>query len=322
MIVIISVTEKGNSIGRQIQSSIGGDLFESFDVKERTLKEITREAFDKYKGIVFISSTGIAVRSIAEFLKGKDKDPAVVVVDVCSKFSISLVSGHLGGANELTLEISKVLSNTAVITTATDNLDIMAPDVIAKNNNLIIDSLKECKELASSIVNGKKVFFLDERKLIPCPKGYEITDTLQENTLWITDKDKEVPTVTKLIRKDLVLGIGCRRGTKKEKIYSLIEEVMQKNNLSLKAIKNISSIDVKSNEEGLLEVAKDLQVPLSFFSRDEIKIVEDKYIGSEFVKNTVGVKAVCEPVIELSSAEIIINKIKRDGITLAIGRVI
>ena len=245
MIVIISVTEKGNSIGRQIQSSIGGDLFESFDVKERTLKEITREAFDKYKGIVFISSTGIAVRSIAEFLKGKDKDPAVVVVDVCSKFSISLVSGHLGGANELTLEISKVLSNTAVITTATDNLDIMAPDVIAKNNNLIIDSLKECKELASSIVNGKKVFFLDERKLIPCPKGYEITDTLQENTLWITDKDKEVPTVTKLIRKDLVLGIGCRRGTKKEKIYSLIEEVMQKNNLSLKAIKNISSLKEK-----------------------------------------------------------------------------
>ena len=122
MICIISVTEKGDILGEKIKSQIGGDLYFKSKRSDFNLSDITKECFEKYDSIVFISSTGIAVRAISKHLKGKDKDPAVVVVDVCNKFSISLVSGHLGGANDLALNISKILNNTPVITTATDNI--------------------------------------------------------------------------------------------------------------------------------------------------------------------------------------------------------
>ena len=138
------------------------------------LSDITKECFEKYDSIVFISSTGIAVRAISKHLKGKDKDPAVVVVDVCNKFSISLVSGHLGGANDLALNISKILNNT--------------PDVIAKNNNLVIDSLKIAKVIASRLVNNEEVYFKDDKNKISCPKGYTQVDEIKSNMLWITNK--------------------------------------------------------------------------------------------------------------------------------------
>src|SRR5699024_8071877 len=106
----------------------------------------------------------------------------IVVVDVNNKFTISLAGGHIGGANELTLEVSKVLNNTPVITTATDNQNKVAPDMVAKSNNLIIEDLKKAKDMASRLVNNKKVYFLDDDNLIKLPLGYESTYLLKDNT--------------------------------------------------------------------------------------------------------------------------------------------
>ncbi len=161
--------------------------------------------FETCKNIIFISSTGIAVRAITPFIVKKDKDPGIVVVDVNNKFTISLAGGHIGGANELTLEVSKVLNNTPVITTATDNQNKVAPDMVAKSNNLIIEDLKKAKDMASRLVNNKKVYFLDDDNLIKLPLGYESTYLLKDNTLWITNKEKSeeenLKGVLRLIRK-------------------------------------------------------------------------------------------------------------------------
>ena len=171
MICIISVTEKGNVLARRIEKELGGDLYLKSEINDFKLNNIMNICFEKYDSIIFISSTGIAVRAISKFLINKAIDPAVVVVDVGNKFSISLVSGHLGGANKLTLKISEVLGNTPVITTATDNMDILAPDIIAMNNELIIDDLKIAKIIAGRLVNGESVYFKDDKSIIKCPRG-------------------------------------------------------------------------------------------------------------------------------------------------------
>lgn len=322
MVSVISVTEKGDILGRKIQKSLGGDLYFKSKIEGFKLDDITRECFNKYDSIIFISSTGIAVRAISKYLKSKDKDPAVVVVDVCNKFSISLVSGHLGGANNLTLKVSEILKNTAVITTATDNMDILAPDIIAMNNNLIIDDLKKAKIIASRLVNREEVYFKDDKRSIECPKGYKQVESVQNNMLWITNKviyDNSKELILKLIRKDIVLGIGCRRNTNSEKMYDFVKQSLKENNIDLRSVSLIASIDIKSDEEAILKLKEKLNCDIKFFTREEIATIEYKYEGSEFVKKSIGVSAVSEPVIELCGGNMIINKIKKDGMTLAIG---
>lgn len=336
MICIISVIEKGDILGEKIKDILGGDLILKSKVKDFKLNNITKECFEKYDSIIFISSTGIAVRAISKYLVSKDKDPAVVVVDVCNKFSISLVSGHLGGANKLTLIVSEVLGNTPVITTATDNMDILAPDIIAMNNNLIIDDLKIAKIIAGRLVNREDVYFKDDKSIIKCPNGYIETDEIHGNAIWITHKklreqkikeskvisylsEYETRTVLKLIRKDIILGIGCKRNTGSEKLFNFVSDILAQENIDIRAVEKIASINIKSDEKAILDLAVNLKCDLTFFSSQEIAKVEHKYEGSEFVKKSIGVSAVSEPVIELSGGNIIVKKIKRDGMTLAIG---
>lgn len=336
MICIISVIEMGDILGEKIKDILGGDLILKSKVKDFKLNNITKECFEKYDSIIFISSTGIAVRAISKYLVSKDKDPAVVVVDVCNKFSISLVSGHLGGANKLTLMVSEVLGNTPVITTATDNMDILAPDIIAMNNNLIIDDLKIAKIIAGRLVNREDVYFKDDKSIIKCPNGYIETDEIHGNAIWITHKklreqkikeskvisylsEYETRTVLKLIRKDIILGIGCKRNTDSEKLFNFVSDILAQENIDIRAVEKIASINIKSDEKAILDLAVNLKCDLTFFSRQEIAKVEHKYEGSEFVKKSIGVSAVSEPVIELAGGNIIVKKIKRDGMTLAIG---
>lgn len=319
MISIISVTEKGDEIAYKLKENFNSDIYLKSKSKDFKLENITKECFKKYKAIVFLSSTGIAVRAISKYLKGKDVDPAVIVVDVCNNFTISLVSGHLGGANKLTYEISNVLGNIPVITTATDNMDLIAPDILAKNNNLIIEDLKKAKVIAGRLVNNETVYFKDDEKKIDCPKGYIETEDVKDNTVWITNSLKEKDNVLKLIRKNIILGIGCRKDTDSKKLSNFVRNVLLENKLDKRSVKLIASIDVKKNEKAILDLAKELNSKLKFYTKEEIMTVEEKYEGSAFVKATVGVSSVSEPVVDLSGGEIIIDKIKNNGMTLTVG---
>ncbi|ATD54835.1 cobalt-precorrin 5A hydrolase [Clostridium chauvoei] len=322
MIGIISVTEKGDILGEKIREALGGDIYKKSKMQDFLLDKITKECFEKYDSLVFISSTGIAVRAIANYLKSKDKDPAVVVVDVCNKFSISLVSGHLGGANNLAKEISKILNNTLVITTATDNLELLAPDTIAIDNNLIIKDLKLAKIIASKLVNNEEVYFKDDDQKIECPKGYKEVETLKDNTLWITNKAENKENILKLIRQDIILGVGCRKNTEEKKLLDFVINTLKENNLSVDSVKSIASIDIKKNEKAILNLSNTLNSEIKFFTKEEIAKVQDNYEGSDFVEATVGVRSVCEPVVELLGGKIIVKKIKNNGMTLAIGKLI
>lgn len=296
--------------------------FEDFN-----LTDITKKVMKTSKGVIFISSTGIAVRAIAPFLEGKDKDPGVVVVDLACKYAINILGGHLGGGNDLTIKIAEILKVQSIITTATDNLGIIAPDIIAKNNDLVIDDLKKAKYIASLLVDGKKVGIKDDYNEIQIGKGYQRIRDLRENSIWIThnlnekkeSKELEYSKILRLIRKDLVLGIGCRRDTTYEKLYDFIKTSLIKYNLDIRAVTEIVSADIKKDEEGIIKLAEKINCTFQTFTKEEIKSVQGKYEKSEFVLKTLGITGVCEPCVDLAGANVIVSKVKNQGMTLAIG---
>lgn len=348
-IAVINVTRAGEIIAEKLSERLEIDLYAKELVRELGIKEIANKVMKEYKAVVFISSTGIAVRAIAGSITAKDKDPAVIVIDSSGNFVISLLSGHLGGANELTEKIARILGSTAVITTATDNLGIVAPDMIAKNNDLVIDSLKDAKEIAALLVDNKKVGFVDLKGSIPVPKGYTteledidglvyVTNRLQNYSSSYSlkyekivkykelNRPKEQYGVTKkpdlkLIRKDIVLGIGCRKNFDADKMRENIIGLLKVKNLDERAVKVIATVEVKKNEEAILKLAEYFDCELKIFTIEEIKKIHRKYRGSDFVEKTIGVRAVAEPCVELLGARLITDKIKIDGMTACIGEI-
>lgn len=321
----ISVTESGDKIAHKLAQNIHLDLFYRKDVTEIGLKNIMKKVYEKNpKGIIFISSTGIAVRAIAPYIKSKDKDFAVVVVDSSAKFCISLLSGHLGGANELTFKVSNILNAEPIITTATDNLNIIAPDIIAKQNNLVIDSLKICKTIASLLVDNKKIAIIDDENKIKITKGYTKNLYESEGVVLVTNKKttKEFSKkpVLKLIRKNIIIGIGCRKNYDSKKMFSIISEKLCDLNLDYRAVKKIATVEIKQNEKAIIDLSQKLNAELCIFKISEIKNVQDKYEGSDFVEKTIGVRCVCEPCAELAGAKkFLTHKLKIEGMTCAIG---
>lgn len=325
-LAVISVTKSGNAIAKKLKENFPLDIYSSYLNKEFNIKDITKTLMNSVDGIIFISSTGIAVRAIAPFLRGKDKDPAVVVIDTQGKFSISLVSGHLGGANELALRVSEILGCTPVITTATDNMGIVAPDMVAKDNGLIIEDLKKAKDIATRLVHGEDIGFFDEEGRIELPRGYKIPDENMKGVVAITNKkdcdypykNPQLPQL-RLIRKNIVIGMGCRKNVDSLKVRNFIVDTFNKFNIDYRAISRIATVEIKKDEKALLDLREFLNCSMDIHSIEEIKTIDYKYKGSDFVEKTIGVRAVCEPCVELSGARLITDKISFEGITLCIG---
>jgi cobalt-precorrin 5A hydrolase len=312
----------GDLIADKIENSIKIKLFSKYRSEAFDMKSSVKEAMENYKAVIFISSTGIAVRSIAPYINTKLTDPAVIVIDCTGKFVISLLSGHLGGANRLTLQIAKIIKAQPVITTASDNIGFEAPDVLAQENNLVITDMDIEKDIAALLVNNKKVAFIDEDKEILCPMGYVEAIDEAAGAIFVTNKlniNSSVPYL-KLIRKNLVIGIGCKKNYPFEKMYAKLEEAFIQNNLDIRAIKTIATVEVKKDEEAILKLKKALDCHLDIWSIEQIRKIEWKFEGSAFVKKTIGVKAVCEPCVELSNGKIIVEKLALDGMTLCIGK--
>lgn len=322
-VAIISCTKKGDEIAKIISSKIPSKVYLKEEIVKEGIFNITKEAFENYRKIAFISSTGIAVRAIAPLLKDKTKDPGVIVIDSSSKFVISLLSGHIGGGNKLAIDISSLLKATPVITTATDNLNIEAPDSFAEENGLIIDDMLICKKISTLLIEGKKVGFIDKTNSFKCPKGYSIDRTNLAGIVYVTDEEileKEEIPVLKIIKRDIVIGIGSKKGVTFHAMKEFLLNSIKELNIDKRAIKIVSTVEVKKDERAILEIAKELNAELKIYKIDDIKKVQDNFEGSLFVEKTIGVKSVAEPVVFLSGGVSITKRLKKDGITLCIGR--
>lgn len=345
-IAFVSVTENGMNLALHISELLGeGHIYiteklykeksNSDEIKliEGKLSNFTSKLFNEYEVIVFIMATGIVVRSIAGHIKNKFEDPAIIVIDEQGKNVISLLSGHIGGANEITNYISKLINANPVITTATDVNDKSSLDMIAKKLNAYIDNFREnVKEVNYLLVSGKSIGIYIDGDYQVDTRGFITIKNINEfhrlnkldKIIYITNKkDTEIKSekIIKVIPRDIVIGMGCRRDTSFKEIINALEDLIDKYDIDKKSINKIGSIEVKSDEKGIIELARNLQVPFETIKIEDIKKIEDKFEKSEFVKKSIGVYSVSEPVAYiLSNKNLIVKKHKYKGITFSIGR--
>ncbi|WP_333653125.1 cobalt-precorrin 5A hydrolase [Lacrimispora sp.] len=329
----VKLMEGFSEKGSQCQGYCPGKLVGSGPYGEKlvplsvSLSEWAKAQFLIVDGIIFIGAAGIAVRAIAPFLKTKAEDPAVVVLDDMGRFSISLLSGHLGGANELAEEAAEISGGQAVITTATDNHGGFAVDLFAKKQKLVICEINRIKEVSSAVLRGEEVGFFSDFPIegkLPVPL---IHNGERDVNLWITIKDKPENEMLKdsfkLVPKLLVLGIGCRKGVDSETIEKAVNQVLQMWNLSKESLTACASIDLKKEEPGLCEFTSSRGVGFYTYPSEILGKVEGEFSASSFVKQVTGVDNVCERaalacVKELGGGKLLVRKQAANGVTVAV----
>lgn len=354
-IAIIAVTEKGKNTAEKIASEL-----ENVDVffQKRGIKELTGELFNKYECIIFVSACGIAVRCISPFLKSKFEDPAVLVVDDNGNNVISLLSGHIGGANEITLKIADVLNANPVITTSTDTNKKGALDVIVSKIGGYVENLgKSAKLVNSYLVDDKRVgiYFdsdyeiekdslnlsgfelIDEKTEIDAIAKLdalvsvtdklrcwvdEIVDKIDENVDRLDKHNLEKANLSyiKLVPRRIALGMGCRKNTETEKMIEEFSTFSALNNIHPAAIVKTGSFIIKKDEKCMIDLSKALCAEFNLFDVDEICTCDYMFDKSEFVKKNTGVYSVAQPSAYLLSGNVISDKYKNNGTTFAFGR--
>lgn len=331
-VACLSFTDKGRDLGEKLKSIKNHkykiDHYSNRDI-DGGIKEALKSIWEEYDGIIFISATGIGVRMSADFIKHKTIDPAIVVIDDLGRFSISLLSGHIGGGNQLAKDIAEEIGAISVITTATDSRGIESIDIFAKKNNYYIEDIKSITSITSMMVNGENIgLYTEDNKMINYDKLTEIKDLKniapKVKGLIIVSSKKEFKNInipyTILRPKNINIGIGCRKGVAGERIIQAIEEELKRFNLSTNSIGSIATIELKKDEAGIIQASKYFNCPLKIFTVEEIKEVEDKFSKSQFVKDTVGVYSVSGPVAFLQGGKIISEKSKHNGITISISK--
>lgn len=299
-------------------------LPEKIRILSGSLSEWTREQFDRCDVLIFIGAAGIAVRSIAPFIKSKKTDPAVIVLDEQGRHAISLLSGHIGGANAMALLVAELTGAEPVITTATDLNGKFAVDAFAARRGMYMDSMPAAKEIAAELVAGKKVGM---RSAFPIfgPVPEELIQEKEElpEVGFSIDIYKNMPFLRTLhlVPKVLVLGIGCKRGTEAERIRALVQETLESYGIFKESVERIVSIDLKKEETGILMLADSMSVPFETYTADELKQVESEegFTESDFVRSVTGVGNVCERAALLGAGakRLLIPKTAREGVTVA-----
>lgn len=337
-IAIFSVTEGGKEMGMKLKSHLPKSqlyvLPKFFKEEENTLpiepdlKSLVGNLFSSTDYLVFIMATGIVVRSIAPYIVDKRQDPGVIVMDEKGQNVISLLSGHIGGANGLTLEIASKIGANPVITTASDVQKTMAVDTLAQRLDCSIINWQLTKEITAQIVNGGEIGIYSEISIaFPLPKSYHIVKSLKEISskdygIYISNREIEETgkNLLQLYPQNLVIGIGCRKNTPASVVFNGIEEALKRCNRSINAVKKLVTVDVKAKEQGLLEVAEGLGIPLEIIDRQEILEIEEDFEFSPFVKETIGVGSVSEPCAYLGSrgGTMLLKKQRNCGVTISI----
>jgi len=291
------------------------------------LSQAVTRSFGQYAGHIFIMSAGIVVRLIAPHIRHKTLDPAVLVVDEKGRHVISLLSGHIGGANELAREVAQLIRATPVITTATDVNNVPGIDVLAKAANLFIENPEAIKTVSMAFLTGRKIHLHDPFRIL-CHKISQfsvLTSHFPDSVpgVFIDDVQMELPPEVLILRpRSLSLGMGCNRNTDMAEMKALLYEVLEKFNLSPNSLESIASIDIKEDETGLIALSQNLNLELKFFSREELNQVTNIENPSEMVEKHVGVKSVCEAAAILASkmGKLIVAKHSTRNVTAAIAR--
>ena len=342
---VLAITKNGINIGEKLK-----ELFPNWDIfvpsklsnenksitwySEPTSDKII-ELFKNSNALICLFSLGAVIRLIAPYLKDKKTDPAVIVIDDKTNFVISVLSGHIGGANELTQEISEKLNALPVITTAADVNKTIAVDLVGREFGWKIDDETTVTKISAHMVNAEPIGVFQQtgnkKWYKELPKNVTIYDSLEElkksNSkahLIISDTiiDNELSQESVIYRpQSLVIGIGLHWDTTKDTIKDGIEHCLKKFNLSSKCIAKLVSIKKPEDVQGLIDLGKEMQIPVEYVNREELaEIITPN--PSSTVKAFEGTASVSEAAaIKISNGELIVEKQKfPPNLTIAIAR--
>ncbi len=337
---ILALTRKGAELAAGISAQIPGSTClcnYRYALPGMTLfgkiSEVFPAVWRECDSVICIMGCGIAVRMVAPLLEDKTRDPAVIVLDQDGRFAVSLVSGHIGGANDLARKVASITGGQAVITTASDLQDKPAIDLAAKSAGLQIENREMLSRIEAAILDEEAMWIFDPDGLLlkhlPADHGLRLVsagenpEALRANLgIWASElKTLKGVRCLKLRPANLVIGIGCNRGTSSEELIGFIGKQLKENGLAPLSIRNFASLDLKSDEHGLLEAAKVFDRPIHFCTREQIEGIAVPN-PSKTVARHVGAESVCEASALWSAGtrELLVPKRKAGNCTLAVAR--
>jgi cobalt-precorrin 5A hydrolase len=345
-VAIIAITGNGARIGAALSAGIPKSRL--FVIEKHATGEahpfssgvqsLMDRLWPDYGGFVFIMATGIVVRTIAPLLQAKDRDPAVVVLDDAGRFAVSLLSGHIGGANALAKTCAQLTGSLPVITTATDVNDLPSFDMLAKEYGWLIEDLPRIKVLNALLLEGKEIAVVDhgaEVRRYCAGKGNlsfheDFAAALGSGAsgqLFVTNRiiprQQGSDRLLVLRPRNLCLGIGCNRGTSALEIGSVVTAQLKRLSLSFGSVQCIASASAKGDETGLLEFAAQAGIPILLYHSDQLNGVDAPSPASDHAFAAIGARGVAEPAALLASGggRLLLPKVKSGNVTLAIAQI-
>lgn len=327
-ISIISFTDRGRRLSRRIAHSLPDAQVTQYARAEgfvpfESVRAFAQRAMAQDDAIVFVGAAGIAVRAVAPYVRGKDIDPAVVVIDENGKFVISLLSGHIGGANRLTEALAQSLGAIPVVTTATDGRGVFAADDWAVQHGCTVRNIGCIKYISGALLRREMVGLQCDFPISSALPDGITTEEVPENGIQISIFEREYrPFVhtLQIVPRIVHVGVGCRRNTPPEKLENWIERLLRDMQLDLRAVASVASIDLKTDEPAVLQLAQAWHVPAQFFTAQELEQVSGDFPVSDFVRRTTGTDNVCQRAAARASGEgrCLFPKTAHDGMTVSI----
>ena len=351
-VAIVAITKHGLALARRFQAALlGSELLASKKflsgeepgviAMEAPLKEEVARFFHRYEQIVFFVSLGAVVRLIAPHLKDKHVDPGVLVVDDRAQFVISVLSGHVGGANAFTEEVARIFGAMPVITTASDVGKTIPVDILGRELGWTLEGEANVTRASAAVVNEEPIAFIQETgektwwtRDTPLPPQIRRFASLDEvggavfgAYLIVSDRvlDLPPPVASRSViyrPKSLVLGMGCDRGASFEEVDGLIKETLSRHGLALASVKAVATIEQKRDEPALLRLCETYRWEFKVYTKDELVDVQAVENPSETVRKWVGVPSVSEAasLVYAGADRLLVPKVKSTKATLAVSR--
>ncbi|MBU4236698.1 MAG: cobalt-precorrin 5A hydrolase [Proteobacteria bacterium] len=320
---VIALTRGGREMAGRIVAGLENcELYEITGGIVSTIQKI----WSHYDGLICVMATGIVVRAIVPLCRDKKTDPCVLVLDEKGQFVISLLSGHLGGGNGLAHKVAAITGGTAVITTASDVTGHTALDLWATENDLRVQNPQRLTGFSAKLVNEGGVSFFSTLECGSLPADFKVvTEPALADIILShgTFDPLEHPEALVLCPCNLYLGLGCNRGASATDFERAVTELCARYRLERSAIAGIASIDLKADEAGLLQFARENNLPIRFYTKDELNQVEGISTSSAVMAAT-GAKGVAEPAAMLAAGDgttpgqLLVRKIKWKDVTAAV----
>ena len=357
----IAFTERGYALAGRIAHTLSGcspegegasawdvSVSRGFGEGKVPLALWTARAWEASDALLFVGAVGIAVRAVAPHVASKASDPAVVAIDEAGRFSVALLSGHLGGANDFALAVAHAAGATPIVTAATDARGVWAVDTWARRAGLAVSNPEAIKRVSARLLaGGRAALYSDVSISGQPPEGVDVVDDRTAADVVVSPfagagasvhaaEAGEVassptgaaggPTGVRaeplrLVPRSIACGIGCRRGIAAGAVEEAISLACERAGIFPVAVDRVASIDVKAHEAGLLAFCEAHDLPFRVYPADELALVAGSVSPSAFVRDTVGVDNVCERAALAEGGALVLPKFAHGGVTVAFAQV-